>query len=68
MLERWILWSIAYILVGITLLWFVDEIPGWYKLIFIIWPVLAIATLGSIIFMIVSSIYEEVEELIRYKQ
>lgn len=68
MLDPWILWSIAYILVGIALLWFVDEIPGWYKSIFIIWPVLAIATLCSIIFMIVSSIYEEVEELIRYKQ
>lgn len=68
MLDPWILWSIAYILVGIALLWFVDEIPGWYKLIFIIWPILAITTLGSIIFMIVSSIYEEVEELIRYKQ
>ena len=68
MLDPWILWSIAYILVGIALLWFVDEIPGWYKLIFIVWPALAIATPGSIIFMIVSSIYEEVEELIRYKQ
>ena len=68
MLEPWILWSIAYILVGIALLWFVYEIPGWCKLIVLIWPVLAIATLGSIIFMIVSSIYEEVEELIRYKQ
>lgn len=68
MLEPWILWSMAYILVGVALLWFVDEIPGWYKLIFIVWPVLAIAMVCGIIVMIVTSIYEEVEELIRYKQ
>ena len=68
MLEPWILWSMAYILVGATLLWFIDEIPGWYKLIFLVWPVLVIAMVGGIIVMIVSSIYKEVEELIMYKQ
>ena len=68
MLDPWILWSMAYILVGATLLWFIDEIPGWYKLIFIVWPVLVIAMVGGIIVMMVSSIYKEVEELIRYKQ
>lgn len=68
MFEPWILWSGTYVLVGVALSWFVDEIPGWYKLVFIVWPVLAIAALCSIIFMIVSSIYEEINELIRYKQ
>lgn len=68
MFEPWILWSMTYALVGVALLWFIDKIPGWYKLIFIVWPVLAIATVGSILVMIVTSIYEEVEELIRYKQ
>ena len=68
MLDPWILWSMAYILVGATLLWFIDEIPGWYKLIFLVWPILVIAMVGGIIVMIVSSIYKEVEELIMYKQ
>lgn len=58
----------TYALVGVALLWFIDEIPGWYKLIFVVWPVLAIAMVCSILVMIMTSIYEEVEELIRYKQ
>lgn len=68
MFEPWILWIGAYVLVSLSLLWFVDDIAGWNKLIFIIWPILAIALICSILFMLISSIYEEINELIRYKQ
>lgn len=68
MFEPWVLWSGAYVLVSLSLLWFVDDIVGWNKLIFIIWPVLAIAMICSILFMLISSICEEINELIRYKQ
>ena len=68
MFEPWVLWCGTYVLVGAALLWFMDDIVGWRKLIFIIWPILAITMVCSILSMLISSICEEINELIRYKQ
>lgn len=58
-------WILAYVVMGFTLALITDDIKGWGRLIFIIWPIpVAIMILFSI-YAIIRGLFIEIKDYIK---